>query len=154
MKLLCDEMLQSLGRWLRAAGYDTAIAGGGLDDGAVVRLARTEGRTLLTRDRELGGRAELEGRVMALRSASLEAAAAELRRRLGIDWLHAPFTRCLMDNAPLHPATVADLARLPSAARDGPGPIRICPVCSRIFWPGSHVRRMRARLERWQADTV
>jgi uncharacterized protein with PIN domain len=25
---LCDEMLKDLGRWLRAAGYDTVIAAG------------------------------------------------------------------------------------------------------------------------------
>jgi uncharacterized protein with PIN domain len=26
---LCDEMLKGLGRWLRAAGYDTVIAAAG-----------------------------------------------------------------------------------------------------------------------------
>ena len=28
-RFLCDEMLKGVGRWLRAAGYDTVIAAGG-----------------------------------------------------------------------------------------------------------------------------
>jgi uncharacterized protein with PIN domain len=151
MKLLCDEMLQGLGRWLRAAGYDTAIARRGLDDRDIVSIARSERRMLLTCDRELGGRLELEGRVVALPPSGLDAAALAVRDRLQIDWLRAPFTRCLLDNTPLRPAAPGDLSKLPLPARDGPGPIRTCPACSRIYWPGSHVRRMRARLERWQA---
>ena len=33
---MCDEMLLRLGRWLRAAGYDTAIAEGGMEDPALI----------------------------------------------------------------------------------------------------------------------
>jgi uncharacterized protein len=150
MNLLCDEMLQGLGRWLRVAGHDTEIVSGSLDDRTIISRVRSEGRTLLTCDRELGGRADLEGRAIALPSAGLDAAAIEVRDRLRLDWLLAPFTRCLIDNAPLRPAAAADLSKLPPTARDGPGPIRTCPSCSRTYWPGSHVRRMRARLERWQ----
>lgn len=32
LRLLCDEMLKGIGRWLRAAGYDTAIAQDGVAD--------------------------------------------------------------------------------------------------------------------------
>jgi uncharacterized protein len=152
MKLLCDEMLQGLGRWLRAAGYDTAIASGGLDDASIIGMIRAEQRTLLTCDRALTGRVGLEGRVIALTSAGLDAAALEARDRLRLDWLRAPFTRCLLDNTPLRLATPAELSKVPPPAREGQGPIRTCPACSRIYWPGSHVRRMRARLERWQAS--
>ncbi|RFA27009.1 hypothetical protein CAI21_15770 [Alkalilimnicola ehrlichii] len=34
-RLLCDEMLLRLARWLRAAGYDTALAVSGMQDRAV-----------------------------------------------------------------------------------------------------------------------
>ncbi|MGH6943501.1 MAG: Mut7-C RNAse domain-containing protein [Geminicoccaceae bacterium] len=29
-----------------------------------------------------------------------------------------------------------------------------CPVCRRVYWPGSHARRMKARLERWKATSA
>lgn len=32
----------------------------------------------------------------------------------------------------------------------GAGPVTACPDCGRIYWPGSHVRRMRARLDCWR----
>jgi hypothetical protein len=148
LRLLCDEMLKGIGRWLRAAGYDAAIAAEGASDQALVAQARAEDRILLTCDRRL---AALAGgaRTLVLGSERLDQAARELKD-CGIDWLKAPFTRCLVDNVPLAPARAADLAGIPASARRDDGPILACPKCARVYWPGSHVRRMRARLERWQ----
>jgi uncharacterized protein with PIN domain len=52
-RLLCDEMLRGLGRWLRAAGYDTVIAKGGLPDRTLAERRTEEDRVLLTKDRDL-----------------------------------------------------------------------------------------------------
>jgi uncharacterized protein len=88
-----------------------------------------------------------------LRREGLDHAAGELCLRLHIDWLHAPFSRCLLDNAVLAAAPPAVLNRLPERARQGAGRIAVCPTCGRVYWPGSHVRRMRARLDRWRQAT-
>lgn len=48
LRLLCNEMLQGSGRWLRAARYDTAIYGAGLPDRHLLDRARAEQRALLT----------------------------------------------------------------------------------------------------------
>jgi uncharacterized protein with PIN domain len=45
----CDAMLGGLARWLRAAGYDVSWHPG-IDDWDLVRLARREGRILLSSD--------------------------------------------------------------------------------------------------------
>jgi uncharacterized protein len=45
----CDAMLGGLARWLRAAGYD-ATSSDDIDDWDLIRLARREGRMLLTCD--------------------------------------------------------------------------------------------------------
>jgi uncharacterized protein with PIN domain len=154
MQLLCDAMLGSTARWLRAAGYDAALAGPGEADVDLLARARREGRVLVTRDRRLI--AEFEAKLAAIRWVLLdddgdEAQALALAEALGVDWTHAPFTRCLMDNEPLKPAGAADLAQIPEPSRELPGPFRVCPRCGRVYWPGSHVRRMRGRLERWRA---
>lgn len=149
-RFLCDEMLHGLGRWLRAAGYDTAIAGPGLPDHQVLRQALDDNRVLLTCDRALAERRPARGRALALTASGLDAGAAELRRKLCVDWLHAPFTRCLLDNAPVRPADPAARSRLPAKARALPGPVTTCPVCARLYWPGSHARRMLARPSTWQ----
>ena len=46
VRLYCDEMLSRLGRWLRAAGYDTAIAESGLADTGIIAQCAAEGRAL------------------------------------------------------------------------------------------------------------
>lgn len=154
LRLLCDEMLKGIGRWLRAAGYDVAIAEDGAHDDDLLAHARAESRLLLTCDRGLAARAGADPAIAVLATESLDEAARELSARFGIDWLHAPFTRCLVDNARLVPAGEDDVAGLPGAAREGDGPIMRCPQCRRVFWPGSHVRRMRSRLALWQVENA
>ena len=139
---------------MRAAGYDVAIVDEGVPDDELVARAAAESRLLLTCDRGLGERSGPDATVMVLGTASFDRAARELRERLGVDWLYAPFSRCLLDNAPLMAADEHSIAELPATARQGDGPIRRCPECGRLYWPGSHVRRMRAKLARAQTEEL
>lgn len=93
MKFLCDEMLKRLGRWLRAAGYDTVIEGDGVSDRDLIQRAVREGRLLITRDRKLMEFREAPGVVILLRSNAVQDCIQELTGRLGIDWTFQPFTR-------------------------------------------------------------
>jgi uncharacterized protein with PIN domain len=146
-RFAADAMLGRLARWLRVLGYDTFydIA---VPDPVLVRLAHEEARLLLTRDRHL---------LRELRPArSLEVRQDDplhqLRDLVLTLQLPAPrelFTRCLLCNAALHVMDAREaLPLLPEGVRDLPGPVRRCPVCSRLYWGGSHVRRMRAALDR------
>jgi uncharacterized protein with PIN domain len=152
MRFLCDEMLTGLGRWLRAAGYDTAIATGGQPDRDLARRCVAEDRILLTRDRHLAEMAGRHARVVLVGGEGVAATARALRRTLGVDWQHAPFSRCLLDNTPLDAAPPERATEMPAAAREAGGPLRLCPACRRLYWPGSHVRRMQARLAAWQNE--
>ncbi|WP_119459487.1 Mut7-C RNAse domain-containing protein [Rhodospirillaceae bacterium SYSU D60014] len=147
---LCDHMLIRLGRWLRAAGYDTAIASGAASDRALLAQAVAENRLVVTRDRKLGEFREAPGRVLLLRAGTIEACAAELTERRAIDWLYRPFTRCLDCNMPLLPVSPELWQSVPETSRATGGDLRCCPQCRKLYWPGGHVRRMRHRLERWR----
>jgi hypothetical protein len=151
MRLFCDEMLGATARWLRAAGYDAALAEPGRPDEQILDQCRAEGRVLVTRDRRLAHAAAPRVRTVLLVGDDPDLHALALSDEAGVDWTLAPFSRCLVDNAPLEPAEAADLARIPEQSRVLPGPFRRCPRCGRVFWPGSHVRRMTARLEQWRA---
>jgi uncharacterized protein len=146
MRFLCDEMMVRLARLLRAAGYDTRLAEGGASDAELLKLARAEDRILVTRDRTLAQLAAPKS--VLIRTPGLDGEAEALAGALPLDWTHAPFTRCVMDNAPLRAATAEEIARMPGETKQMPGPFRACPACGRLYWPGSHVRRMAARLER------
>lgn len=164
MRLLCDEMLSRLGRWLRAAGYDTAIAENGSGDAALIARCVAERRVLVTRDRHLAAHAEGRVRVLRLNKDGLDAQAAALREALGVDWQLAPFTRCVVDNAPLEAAPPEAAAQVPPASRaaferqpaglPGDAVLRQCPCCQRLYWPGGHLRRMQAKLASWAGRTA
>ena len=149
MRLICDEMLLRLGRWLRAAGYDTAIAAGGTEDAALIARCAAEGRVLLTRDRLLAVRAAASVPVLRLAGETIDEQARALTAALGINWLRTPFTRCVIDNSELAPALPEAWKDVPPRSREAGGPLLQCPECNRLYWPGGHVRRMRERLACW-----
>ena len=97
-RFLCDEMLHGLGRWLRAAGYDTVIAKGGIPDRELARRCAGEDLILLTRDRHLAATAAGIVPVVLFKGKSIDEPARALRTALDIDWEHAPFSRCIVDN--------------------------------------------------------
>ncbi len=151
VKLLCDGMLARLCRRLRVAGYDTEFAGPSEHDGRLLQRAINEDRLLLTCDRKLAERRLALGRMVVLPSNGLDGPARALMDRVSINWLLDPFSRCLIDNLLLRPANPRELCRLPRRAREiGSKDIFICPHCDRIYWPGSHVRRMYEQLRTWQ----
>lgn len=154
VRMCCDRMLAGLARWLRAAGYDTALAEAGEADRAIAARCRSERRALLTRDRHLAAHAGNGIEVWLLIANNIDAQALHLARSRGIDWMQAPFTRCMLDNTPLREAAADELGAIPPLARALPGPFRTCPGCGRLYWPGSHVRRMTARLMRWRTDAA
>jgi len=150
LRFLCDEMLIRLGRWLRASGYDTVIAEPGTADRELVARACHEGRWLLTRDRKMAEFRRAKDCVILLSANDVPTQVAQLGRHLPVDWLHAPFSRCLVCNAPLETADPARLAEVPAGSRESLDALYACSECRRLFWHGSHVRRMRARLHHWK----
>jgi hypothetical protein len=147
--LLCDRMLIRLGRWLRAAGYDTEIAGADAGDRQLIDHAVREDRLVITRDRRL---AELRGawqRVIVLDGNSMTECAREVTERLTIDWLHAPFSRCMLCNTRLVPAAPERHRQVPKGAATA-NDVHWCPECDKLYWPGGHVRRMYRRLALWR----
>ncbi len=142
-RLLADAMLGALARWLRALGYDAAYDAG-LSDHALARLARAEGRVLLTRDRELTRRRNL--RVLFIASQEWPAQLRQVRRELPLP-APAPFTRCLACNAPLEPLTRSEAwGLIPPYIFVTHNQFRLCPACNQVFWRGSHWQRMEATL--------
>ncbi len=144
-------MLQGLGRWLRAAGYDTLIASKGAPDRELLSLAHKEQRLFLTRDRLLSENKAFSEIVVVLQANDLPGCIEELSGLFELDWLKAPFSRCLLCNQPL--VMIADEQHLltqdlvPDDVCSSGQAVLYCSACRKAYWEGSHVRRMRARLE-------
>lgn len=142
---LADAMLHGLARWLRALGFDTIRPD--RDDPELVALAETQGRILLTRDRALINDHQPK-RVLLIRQDKPLQQLREVIAACDISEPAGLFHRCLLCNTPVRPATDGEIASLiPEPAREKPGPFSRCPECGRLYWPGSHTRRMRRALE-------
>jgi uncharacterized protein with PIN domain len=146
-RFACDAMLGGLARWLRAAGYDTSWHDG-IDDGELVRLARAEGRTVLSSDDDIFGYAQVrDGVVAALfvpRGQPIQVQLAHVLRVLGLP-LREP--RCMACGG-----EVAEVAKEGAAGRVPPRSLARherfweCSRCKQVFWHGTHWQEIIEKL--------
>ncbi|SFD98587.1 Mut7-C RNAse domain-containing protein [Massilia yuzhufengensis] len=146
LRFVADAHLGALARLLRMAGYDTLYDNHYHDD-EIERVARAEGRVLLTRDRELLKRRTVELGCY-LHAIDPPAQLRELFARLRLAGDVRAFSLCLHCNQPLRPASKAEvLDRLPPRVAATHEDFTTCDQCCRVYWNGSHHERMRTLLE-------
>ncbi|HEY9065676.1 MAG TPA: Mut7-C RNAse domain-containing protein, partial [Burkholderiaceae bacterium] len=116
-------------------------------DDEIARIAAAQDRIVLTRDRELLKRRDITHGcyVRALHSVPQ---LHEVFDRLDLARSARPFTRCLNCNAMLHPVAKAQVvSQLPPGVHERHERFVACEGCGRVYWEGSHWRRMRERIE-------
>jgi uncharacterized protein with PIN domain len=143
--LLLDLMLGKLAVYLRTCGYDAAYAGDrdAEADARIRETAASEGRLLLTRDRQLAASADDS---FLLTARDVEAQLAELRAgSFQLEPAEKP-VRCGRCNGPLERLDAA--AETPEYAPD-PAATDCwrCRDCGGVFWKGSHYERMAEVLD-------
>lgn len=132
-------MLGTLAKWLRILGYDT-LFDPALNDYQLLRLARAENRVLLTRDRELARRRGV--RTLLIESETLGEQLRQVLADLNLD-PDRPFSRCPVCNEPLQMLDrEAARSRAPAYVAQTQQTFHICPVCQRLYWPGTHRQQM------------
>lgn len=145
-RFVADAHLGGLAAKLRMAGFDTLYDNRIADD-AVEALAVAERRVVLSRDRELLKRRAITHGCY-LHALKPEAQLRELFARLDLARLARPFTRCMVCNAPLRGiGRDAAAGRVPDDVLAGQSRFVECEACRRVYWEGSHWRRMRSLLD-------
>lgn len=145
-RFLADAMLGRLARWLRLLGFDTAYDPA-IEDAEVARRAFAERRTVLTRDRALPVEWRLP-RVVVLRSEGTHEQLRELARVVPLRSAARPFSRCSRCNARLEDAPAETVAAsVPARIAATQSRFLRCCGCGHVYWEGSHVERIRRRLE-------
>jgi uncharacterized protein with PIN domain len=148
-RLLADEMVGRLARYLRIMGCDTGYARGCSDE-EIVRRARLEDRVILTRDRELSRRAT---KAVLLTSSRLE-------DQVRATWAAFPdlptevrFDRCTSCNGRLDriapPGSRSPDVGIPWERVTAGLPLYGCAECGHVYWEGSHTAEIRRRIRRW-----
>lgn len=146
LKFVLDVHLGKLAGYLRMLGFDTEYANSATDP-ELVRIATSQQRVLLTRDRGLLMHTAVT-RGYWLRQMESRRQLAEVIRRFDLAAAARPFTRCMTCNSALHPADRTEvLHRIPLRTAELYDQFLQCSGCGRVYWQGSHYRRMRSWID-------
>jgi hypothetical protein len=146
-RFLCDESLGGLARWLRAAGYEAAVAPG-VPPKRMPDEALRRGLVLLTTDGEtLSRRIVAQGSLRVLwlpTSLRVGEKLAVVLRSFGLSLREPRCMSCGGELAPRDKASV--LARIPPRTARWKDEYFVCTACDRLFWQGTHWERIAAAL--------
>lgn len=141
-RFVLDTHLGKLAAYLRMFGFD-AVWRRDADDAELTRISSEDRRILLTRDRGLLKRSRVtHGHYV--RETNPKRQLTGLLRSLDLVRLAKPLTRCLECNVELQEVErdcIRD--RLPQEVRKLHRQFWQCSGCLRVYWEGSHHRRMQ-----------
>ena len=141
-RFIADTHLGRLTAYLRMLGFD-ALYDKSFQDENLAQISASEDRTLLTRDRGLLKRNEVV-RGYFLRATDPARQLAEVIQRFALKASIRPFRLCIHCNTLLQATSKESIAdRLLSETKQYYDEFYVCPQCARIYWKGSHYRRMR-----------
>jgi len=152
-RFVLDTHLGRLARYLRMLGFDTFYRNDYSDE-ELARISSEEHRILLTRDSGLLKRSVVTHGYWISESAPRRQL-LQLLQRFDLFGAIAPFARCLRCNDLLQPAPKeVVLDRLLPMTEQMYDEFHICPECGRIYWQGSHYRRMQQFIARLREDEL
>ncbi len=152
MKFIVDANLGKLAKDLRMLGYDTLYYPG-KDFHELIRLARLEGRTILTRNARLTAKG-VDGEVILVTEDSPALQLEELLRKriVSLDKGNL-FSRCLLCNSAVVRTGRREVeGKVPDYIFHLHQEFYRCSQCQQIYWPGSHFEGMKKRLESYRED--
>lgn len=145
-RFVLDVHLGTLARRLRLLGLDCDYATD-RDDAELARIASTERRVLLSRDRELLMRSEVTHGYCP-RSDDPDQQMLEVARRFLSAEDLAPLTRCARCNGILVPVAKADVSdEIGSHTRMTQEAFMRCSGCRQVYWPGSHTADLQGMID-------
>jgi uncharacterized protein len=147
-----DVHLGKLAAYLRMLGFD-ALYRSCYTDPELVQISSVERRILLTRDRGLLKHSAINHGYW-LREVDSRRQTAEVVQRFDLARFIRPFTRCMACNGPIQsvsPERVRD--RLLPHTAELYDEFRQCSQCGRVYWKGTHYKRMRRWIEELTSGT-
>ena len=144
MKFIADAMLGRLAKGLRLLGFDVLYYPD-IDDRQVIKIAREQERTILTRDTRMLQRKVVSG-IVFIKSDRIFEQLLEMKDRLDF---HGPdlIKRCGVCNMELHAITDRDEIKdlVPEYVYHSFYSFMCCRGCGKIYWEGGHYKNIRER---------
>ncbi len=146
MKFIVDSMLGRLAKWLRIIGYDTIYLKE-ISDRELVNRALKENRFILTRDTLLVKRRNAKD-FLLVEGDHFRDQLYFVVKRLKLDTNAGIFTRCVRCNTLLKRVNKADICLMvPDYVFETQDIFKMCQVCKKVYWGGTHRDRMKQELK-------
>ena len=144
LKFIADCHLGKLAKYLRMMGFDTLFFDS-IDDDDLIELSEQEDRVILTRDKLL--HEKKNSNTFYLDSIDNLEQLCELDKAFSIK-NNRQQPRCTLCNVTLKEINKQEiLDQVPSKVLKYFDFFEICPKCKRIYWHGSHYKRMMNKIE-------
>ena len=154
IKFIADNNVGKLARWLRLMGYDTLLFKQ-KDDDRMIKTAIKEDRVILTKDaqfmkRHLVTNGKIRG--IHIEGDDPRLQVQQVVKMLELDYHFKPFSLCLECNRALIARGRDEVRTLvPNRVFETQTQYTQCPVCHRVYWPGTHCRAMGTKLQDLQS---
>ena len=146
-RFVVDVHLGKLARKLRLFGFDTLYRND-FSDGEIIRLSQKDKRIILTRDRGI----LMNGSVTHgywIRSFRVDKQLSEVLKRFHLITQIRAFHRCTVCNGRVHSIDKERIKeQLPPRTVKYYDEFFRCGTCKRIYWKGSHYRKMEDYIQR------
>lgn len=138
-------MLGRLARWMRIFGHDVLYFPD-IEDRDLVRIAREQGRIIITRDRHFLTRKGLQGLVF-IKTNDIRSQIREVAEMIGLHGT-VPFGRCPVCNGELGPVEKKESIQeaVPEHIYHVCSDFIKCANCGKVYWEGTHFQGIQGTL--------
>jgi uncharacterized protein with PIN domain len=151
-RFVLDTHLGRLAAYLRLFGFDTLYRND-YDDKTLAGISADERRILLTRDIRVLMRKQIE-RGYYVRATQPREQFVEVLSRFDLHKNRRPFTRCIHCNGDIKPVPKQEIeTHLLPRTKARHDEFWRCAQCNKIYWKGSHYRRMQELVESLGAES-
>lgn len=151
LKFVVDVNLGKLAHWMLMLGFDVRYAKDLIADEELARISEEESRILLTRDRGLLKRKNVDHGYY-VRTTDPREQIVEVIKRFDLLAMVSLCSRCMTCNMPVNEIeALRALPQVPPLVAQSYTKFFECPHCHRIYWEGTHyenMQRMFADLKR------
>jgi len=143
MKLLCDQMLGTLAKWLRIYGFDTYYGNSKSDDSELIKISKNEDRVLITRDKKLIIDAKREN----IKTIEIKTTDINKQIKAVIDKIKPEedkiLSRCILCNSKVEEIKKEEIKeKVPDRVYKNNDKFWFCKKCDKIYWKGTHYEKM------------
>src|ERR1700690_2035976 len=137
-RFIADAMLGSLAKWLRIMGFDTLYYRV-IEDHELVKIAKQEGRTILSKDNALCRSKKAGESLLIQRDKTVEQIKKVMKACHVVPDLMRAYMRCTLCNDKLLPAERSAVStEVPDYVLQSVNAFLKCGECGKVYWEGSH----------------